>query len=115
MVKILFGDIHKKQLRKQLDPPKLDKKKYEDTNYLISLLEKLAEPTDNIRVRLVRDFPFPAYRMTILRKKNGHTITKKNGDTIKMKPGWYVHATYFAEKFIDGFVFTPEIENVGNI
>lgn len=116
MVKLLFGDIPRKKLQKQLNRPELDRNTYEDTEYLKDILDNLAQPTDITKVRLIRTFPFPAYRLTIIRRyKNGHTVTQKDGGKTLLKPGLYVEKSYFAERFIDGFVFSPalpeEIEN----
>lgn len=117
MVKILFADKPRKELRKQLKRPSLDRNTYEDTNYLIGLLNKIAKSTDNIRVKLVRTFPFPSYRMTILRKyKESRNIKRKNGSLAVLKPGWYVEQSFFAIKYMDGFTFEPPLpEGIENV
>lgn len=114
-IKLLFDSATpKKKLRKELKPPPLGKDQYNDVEYLKDCFAgEVGE--DTLRVRLIRTVPVPAYRITVLRMYKGtHAIKCKDERTAMLQPGLYVLNQWWAEKQIDGFVFTPSLKGEDN-
>lgn len=109
MYKLLYNN-QKKKSRKEIKPCKMSKETYELTDRIKQLIGDLPED-ESLRIRLIRNEPVIAYRVSILKKYNHpHTVKSKDGLSVMLKPGLYVKEQYWCENQKDGLVFTPPLK-----
>jgi hypothetical protein len=116
-VKLLFNNKPEPK-RRAIKPPPVSRQSYDDIANIRILVCDAVTLTDDhlypVRVKLVRDEPVRAYRVTVLKKFRGTRVVKrKDGTTVVLQPGIYVDASYFVESVSRGdFVFTPPLPEV---
>jgi hypothetical protein len=104
---------NKKQPRKKFNSTPLGKDTYEDTEYIReSMADKLGEG-QTLRVRLIRNEPVPAYRVSILQEYKTPRSTKYKDVRTIIQPGLYVVNQWWVDKVNPKeYLWTPPLVNL---
>lgn len=113
---ILFNDepAPLRRKAKEFTRPPLGKTEYYDIEHLREIFAEEIDRADTYRIRLIRNEPAPAYRITLLRKyAEIHYKENKNGTKSPLQAGWYVDKSFFATRVNPlEFVINPPLVEV---
>lgn len=92
----------------------MERENYDDSCNIIELVKQTIKlPQDfvpPIRVRLIRNQPNPAYRVTIIGNSTvKRNVKQKDGRNVLIFAGRYVVKQWWVDKTQDGLIFTPTL------